>query len=102
MKKSSTIAAFIFVALGFIFFDQVIVFLLSGFIPGTNFSISATTMLAVIISSSILMLTLKYRCAVYQNCLKFYDNLVVRKNEKDDMPEIDTKAKLPRRRYQEL
>lgn len=101
MKKLYVSTITLAILFGVIFFDQIIVFLLSGFIPGIDLTIPATTMLSVMIASTILILALRRRHVVYYNCLELYDELFGKKKE-SDTPATDNKSKLPRRRYQEL
>lgn len=102
MKKLLTLTIIALVVLGIVFFDQILVFLLSGLIPGTNFSIPPTTMLAVMVASAILVPALRYRHEIYENSLDLYDAFFGIKKKKDDTPSGDTQPELPRRRYQEL
>lgn len=84
-----------------LFFDHVIVFLLSGSLPFINVTLPATTMLAIMIASTVTVIALRRRHAVYQNCLELYDEFFRLKKRKDDTPTSQA-PKLPRRRYQEL
>lgn len=102
MKKTLTISSITLVVLGIVFFDQILVFLLSGLVPGTNFSIPPTTMLAVMVASTIVIPSLKYRHEVYKNSLYLYDTFFGIKKKKDDVSSGDTTSKRPRRRFQEL
>ena len=100
MKKLSvfSIIGVFFIA---VFFDDIIVFLLSGTIPALNVTIPATTMLAIMIASIVLIIALKSRRAIYQNCLEMYDELFDSK-KKLSAPHQEQVQTLPRRRYQEL
>lgn len=102
MKKSLTLTIIMLIILSIMFFDQILVFLLSGLIPGTNFSIPPTTMLAVMVASAILIPTLRYRHEIYKSSLDLYDAFFGIKKKKDNEPSGDTQPELPRRRYQEL
>lgn len=85
-----------------VFFDAIVVFLLSGFIPGINITLAPSTMIAVFVASALLVLTLKKRYAIYRACLAFYDELFNSKKKTSKAPAKSTQSKLPRRRYQEL
>ena len=98
----AAIAIVIAAIISVIFFDQIVVFLLSGFIPGLSITIPATTMLAVMVAGATLIVTLRYRHIVYQHCLTLYDAIFEPKKKNNSAPESSTKPKLPRRRYQEL
>ena len=102
MKKLLTLTIIILVVLGIVFFDQILVFLLSGLIPGTNFSIPPTTMLAVMVASAIFIPTLRYHHEVYKNSLGLYDAFFDVKKKESDEPSSGAQPELPRRRYQEL
>ena len=84
-----------------VYFDAMIVFLLSGFIPGINVTLPPSTMIAVMIASAALLFALLFRKNVFNYCLGLYDQLFDTQKE----PATSTLAKktsLPRRRYQEL
>ena len=83
-----------------IWFDAVVVFLLSGFIPGINITLSPSTMLAVMIASAVMVAVVRHRFAVYRRCLSFYDEFFGI-SKKDTPPSGKTTGR-PRRRYQEL
>ncbi len=78
-------------------FDLVVVFLLSGFIPGVNVSLAPSTMIAVMLASALTLLALRRRHAVYQACLSLYDAFWGKKS-----PATKPRPSLPKRRYQEL
>ncbi len=83
-------------------FDAIIVFLLSGFIPGINITLAPSTSIAVMVASTILIATIVlYRQAVYARCLSLYDALFGFKKKKSTAG-TGVKLKLPKRRYQEL
>lgn len=98
--KMSTPLIIIAIILGLIFFEPLVFFLLSGTIPALNLTIPATTMLAVIVASAILIFSLRFRHIVYKACLETYDHIVA---EKTKSPSYTNKSSsLPHRRYQEL
>ena len=83
-----------------IWFDEIIVFLLSGFIPGINTVLAPSTMLAVMVASAIMVATLTQYRTIYQYCLAFYDEFLTTDNK--TIKESSEKPNRPRRRYQEL
>lgn len=101
MKRSAVIAIITAVILSVVFFDQILIFLLSGSIPGLDVTLPPTTMLAVMVASTILVFALRRRHIVYQRCLTLYDELFGIK-KKNKAAATGTKSALPRRRYQEL
>ncbi len=80
-------------------FDVFVVFLLSGFIPALDITLSASTMLAVMVASIIMLPALRTRRHVYVKSLALFDALFGRKKESTEKP---SKAPLPRRRYGQL
>ncbi|GEM_PF-6382624 len=101
MKKLSILATVIAITVGVIFFDQLIVFLLSGLIPGSNFTVPATTMLAIMTASVVLIYALRYRQIIYQNSLVLHDD-IFRAKQNNKPSESLAKPTLPHRRYQGL
>ena len=83
-----------------VWFDAIIVFFLSGFIPGINIVLAPSTMLAVLIASTVLVISLRKYRVVYQYCLSFYDEFIG--TDTKDPQETKEKSDRPRRRYQEL
>ena len=83
-----------------VWFDAIIVFLLSGFVPGINIVLAPSTMLAVMIASTVLVISLRKYRVVYQYCLSFYDEFI--RTDTKDPQETKEKSDRPRRRYQEL
>lgn len=83
-----------------VWFDAIIVFLLSGFVPGINIVLAPSTMLAVMIASTVLVISLRKYRVVYQYCLSFYDEFIG--TDTKDPQETKEKSDRPRRRYQEL
>ena len=84
-----------------VWFDAIIVFFLSGFIPGINIVLAPSTMLAVMIASAVLIVALRKYRVVHQHCLDFYDEFLAL-DKKDVVKKPDQKSDRPRRRYQEL
>lgn len=76
MKHLSTLLAILFLTTLIARFDAVVIFLLSGFIPGLNVTLPPSTMLAVMVASGILLLALKKWPQVYGRCLTLYDQIV--------------------------
>lgn len=86
-------------------FDMIIVFMLSGFIPGINITLAPSTMIAVFIASTVLIFSLNKRQIVYARCLEFYDYITsasFKFGKKNTSAEPNEKPERPRRRYQEL
>lgn len=105
MKKLITLAIIAATILLVVNFDAVIIFMLSGFIPGIGVTLPPSTMVAVFVASTLMMPALRRRRAVYQRCLDYYDSATDQLfglGKKSDKPAVDDKPKLPRRRYQEL
>lgn len=100
MKQLSLTLAVLITIILVVRFDVVIIFMLSGFIPGINVTLAPSTMLAVMIASVALGFALRIRQVMYQHCLSFYDEFLG-PSKKDTTP-IKAKPARPRRRYQEL
>lgn len=83
-----------------VWFDAIVVFLLSGFVPGVNIVLAPSTMLAVMIASAVMVLVLRKYRIVYQYCLAMYDAYV--QSDTKDTLETKESSDRPRRRYQEL
>lgn len=81
-------------------FDEIIVFLLSGFIPGINIVLSPSTMLAVMVAGAVMVAALTQYRTIYQYCLAFYDEFFT--SDSKTIKESNEKPNRPRRRYQEL
>lgn len=100
MKQFYAAIIVLLTILAIVRFDAIIIFMLSGFIPGINVTLAPSTMLAVMIANVALVIALKKRLLVYQYCLDFYDEFLST-SKKDSQP-IKPKQSRPRRRYQEL
>lgn len=102
MKYIYVIAIVLTTIVCVICFDAIVVFLLSGFIPGINITLAPSTSIAVMIASTILVgVVVQYRQDVYRLSLSLYDAFFGIK-KKNATPAPEAKTKLPRRRYQEL
>lgn len=101
MKKAVIIGSILAATLTVAHFDALVIFLLSGFIPGINVTLTPSKMLAVIAASTLLVAALRHRHAVYQHSLELYDEYIAPSPEKMT-PRESIDAKRPRRRYQEL
>ena len=103
MKHLYAIAIVIGTIAFLLFFDTIVVFLLSGFIPGINITLAPSTSIAVMIASTILIAAIvQFRHAVYMQCLAFYDAFLFKKKTSSNSVPKKEKAKLPKRRYQQL
>ena len=80
-------------------FDAIIIFLLSGYIPVINITLEPSTMLATMIASVILGFSLRRRKIVYSHCTELYDRLI---STLEARQKTTDRPSLPRRRYQEL
>jgi hypothetical protein len=101
MKQLYIALAVLGIAACAVWFDAIIVFFLSGFIPGINIVLAPSTMLAVMIASAVLIVALRKYRVVYGHCLDFYDEFLAL-DKKDVVKESEQKSDRPRRRYQEL
>ena len=85
-----------------LFFDAIVIFLLSGFVPGINVTLPPSTSFAVMVAGTSLIVSIvKYGESVFKECLSIYDTFIFKKST----PHATNKKKkiaLPRRRYQEL
>ena len=100
MKRLYSMIVITAAIIAVVYFDAMIVFLLSGFIPGINITLAPSTMIAVMVASSLLIVAASSRQTVYRYCLAIYDTFNV--NDKTTTPQITEKPKLSRQRYQEL
>lgn len=86
-----------------VFFDAIVIFLLSGFIPGINITLPPTTSIAVMIASTITVAAAaQYRTAVYAKCLALYDAFFFKKKKSSNTTKKKKSSDLPKRRYQSL
>lgn len=86
-------------------FDALVVFFLSGLIPGTNLVIPPATMIAAMIGSALIIPFRHYRTHLYRLGLSLYDYAVAvaSTHEADLAPSTAQPThSLPKRRYREL
>lgn len=82
-----------------VWFDAIIIFLLSGFVPVIGITLEPSTMLAVMIASVALGLSLKRRKVVFDRCTELYDRIEISIEKRQ---KVASRPNLPKRRYQEL
>lgn len=78
-------------------FDVIIIFLLSGFIPGANITLAPSTMLAIMTAIVLMIPLLKRRRTIYRLILELYDATTDKGHA-----ESNQKSQLPRRRFEQV
>lgn len=98
MKQLYVILVIMLTVLAVINFENIVIFFLSGSIPGVHFSVSPSMSIATMIASALTVGLFLKRTAIYTLCLKSYDHLF----GTTDAQVTASPAQRPRRRYQEL
>ena len=98
MKQLYVILVIMLTLLAVINFENIVIFILSGSIPGVHFSISPSMSMATMIASTLTVGLFLKRNVIYTLCLKSYDHLFGATGAKA----IPSSVQRPRRRYQEL